>query len=1050
MKVNRILFIIVAIVIVAISCRKSPEIPEGGNKIEIGQSVVDNIGYFESKIITTITDLGGNSISQHGHCWSLTENPTIADFKTSKGAISQAASYYSDLTSLTANTKYYIRPYLTYAQGTVYGSQLSITTLQTGKPVVSTKAITSITLYTAISGGTVTSDGGLTVAQRGICWSTEQDFDLATSLSNTSNGTGLGIYTSNLIDLLEGTTYYVEAYATNAAGTSYGQTLSFTTTPITTPTVTTAVVSNITINSAQSGGNVTSNGNGTLTARGIVWSTNQNPTIEINTGITNNGSDLGTFTSELTNLTDGETNFVKAYATNEKGTSYGDSKEFSTTGILSPTVSTLELSSITTNSAEAGGNVLNANNGTISARGIVWSTSQSPTIENNEGITSDGDGIGEFTSSLTDLSDGTTYYVRAYATNEKGTGYGNEIEFSTIGVSFPTITTSEITNITTNSAESGGNVADAGNGTISAVGIVWSTNQSPTIENNEGITTDGSELGEFTSSLTDLSNGTTYYVRSYATNEKGTAYGEEKEFSTIEILSPTVTTTDVTNITTNSAVSGGNVTDAGNGTISSRGIVWSTNQSPTLESNEGKTSDGDGIGEFTSNQTNLTEGTTYYVRAYATNENVTSYGDEKQFIAIIISIPSVSTDEIFNITTVSAEISGNLISANNGTITARGVVWSINQNPTVESNLGITNEGTDLGAFTSAITGLSDGVTYYVRAYSTNEKGTAYGDEKQFSTLELTTPTVTTADITNITSNSAESGGNVIDDGNGTVIAKGIVWSTNQNPTIDSNEGITSDGEGIGSFISNLTGLLEGTTYSVRAYATNEKGTSYGQALEFTAVMPCGQLTVVYGGQTYNTVLIGVQCWMKENLNIGALVNGNMDVQDNQTIEKYCYNDDESNCDVYGGLYQWDEVMQYSTIEGSQGICPDGWHIPSDTDWTEFTDFLINNGYGYEGSGDDIGKSMASISSWDTSLSSGAVGYDQATNNSSGFTALSGGRHDTFTSIFQRIGSNGYWWSSSEASSLTTKSWHLYFDYDFLRYTDYNKGYGFSVRCIKD
>ncbi|MDA3905997.1 MAG: FISUMP domain-containing protein [Bacteroidales bacterium] len=328
MNKMKAILIISALLIVFFSCRKTPENPSEGNKIELGQSVIDTVGYFNSKIITTITDLGGNTISQHGHCWSLTENPTIDDFKTSKGTISQATSFYSDLTSLTPNTKYYIRPYLTYARGTIYGSQLSITTLQTEKPVVTTKAITGITLYTAISGGTVTSDGGLTVTQRGICWSTEQNFDLATSLSSTSNGTGFGIYTSNMLDLLAGTTYYVKAYATNAAGTSYGQTLSFTTTPITTPTVTTADISNITTTSAESGGNITSDGGSSVTARGVCWSTNQNPTTADSK--TTDGTGTGSFISSLVGLIPWTTYYVRAYATNEKGSSYGELNEFET------------------------------------------------------------------------------------------------------------------------------------------------------------------------------------------------------------------------------------------------------------------------------------------------------------------------------------------------------------------------------------------------------------------------------------------------------------------------------------------------------------------------------------------------------------------------------------------------------------------------------------------------------------------------------------------------------------------------------------------------
>ena len=202
----------------------------------------------------------------------------------------------------------------------------------------------------------------------------------------------------------------------------------------------------------------------------------------------------------------------------------------------------------------------------------------------------------------------------------------------------PTVTTNDISNITTNSAACGGNVTSDGNGTVTARGICWSTSPNPTINNlYDEKTEDGSGTGIFTSNLINLTENTTYYVRAYATNEKGTAYGEEKSFKTVEkepeepaVQLPTVTTNDISNITINSAVCGGNVTSDGNGTVTARGVCWSTSPNPTI--NDNKTSSGSGIGTFTFNLTNLTGVTTYYVRAYATNEKGTAYGEEKIFM----------------------------------------------------------------------------------------------------------------------------------------------------------------------------------------------------------------------------------------------------------------------------------------------------------------------------------------------------------------------------------------------------------------------------------
>ena len=118
-----------------------------------------------------------------------------------------------------------------------------------------------------------------------------------------------------------------------------------------------------------------------------------------------------------------------------------------------------------------------------------------------------------------------------------------------------------------------------------------------------------------------------------------------------------------------------------------------------------------------------------------------------------------------------------------------------------------------------------------------------------------------------------------------------------------------------------------------RAYATNSIGTAYGNELNFTtASFLCGD-PVNYGGKTYHTIRIGTQCWFKENLNIGTMIDQSVSQTNNGIIEKYCYNNNPDSCSIYGGLYQWDELMQYSTTEGAPGIPPSDWHIPTDAEW---------------------------------------------------------------------------------------------------------------------
>ena len=201
-----------------------------------------------------------------------------------------------------------------------------------------------------------------------------------------------------------------------------------------------------------------------------------------------------------------------------------------------PTLTTTAATSITSTTASSGGSNISDGGASITFKGVCWSTSQNPTTANSN--TNDGTGTANFTSSITGLSPNTTYYVRAYAFNSVGTGYGNQISFTTSAVA-PTVTTEAVSSITINSAIGNGNITALGAPNPTQHGVCWSTTQNPTIANSKTELGVRNTTGAFTSNITGLSPNTTYYVRAYATNTAGTSYGSQVSFTTSAIVQNT-------------------------------------------------------------------------------------------------------------------------------------------------------------------------------------------------------------------------------------------------------------------------------------------------------------------------------------------------------------------------------------------------------------------------------------------------------------------------------------------------------------------------------
>ena len=647
----------------------------------------------------------------------------------------------------------------------------------------------------------------------------------------TNDGQGADAFTSSLTGLSPGTKYYYRAYATNGIGTGYGEEFSFQTVAIPSPDIITNDATNITLTSAICSGSATSDTINAIQSKGICYSLTSNPSI--NDLITDEGAGSGSFSSLITGLLPDTTYFIRAYAITEYGTYYGNELSFQTLPIPLPDIVTNGVTNITPTSAICSGSATSDTINAIQSKGICYSLTPSPSI--SDLITDEGAGSGSFSSLITGLLPDTTYFIRAYAITEYGTYYGNEKSFTTPSFGIPVVKTIEVSSITYTSAVSGGEVTDTGYSNILDKGVCWNTSPNPTITDN--LTNDGQGADAFVSALTGLSPGTTYYYRAYATNGIGTGYGEELSFQTTPIPPPDIITNDAANITAISAICSGSATSDTINPIQTKGICYSFTANPSVS--DLITDEGSGSGSFSSLITGLLPSITYFFRAYAITEYGTYYGNELSFQTPPVTPPDIITNDATNITSTSAICSGSASSDTINTILAKGICYSLTANPSI-SDL-TTFGGSGSGSFSSLITGLLPGTTYFIRAYAITAYDTYYGNEKSFTTND-TLPEVETVEISVIKALCAIAAGVVITDGGDPVTSRGFCWSKSPGPTMS--DQITTCGAGTGDFTGALNYLDPSTTYYVRSFATNSVGTVYGSELTFTTEDPADWILV--------------------------------------------------------------------------------------------------------------------------------------------------------------------------------------------------------------
>lgn len=491
---------------------------------------------------------------------------------------------------------------------------------------------------------------------------------------------------------------------------------------------------------------------------------------------------------------------------------------------------------------------------------------------------------------------------------------------------------------------------------------------------------------------------------------------------------PAITTSAISNITATSATSGGNITSEGSSTVVNLGVCWSTGTTPTIA--DKKTTDGAGAGSFTSNITGLDGGLIYYVRAYATNSAGTGYGMAMSFTSLGQS-PAPTISDATNITTSTAKLNGTVnanylstdVTFEYGTTTSYGNNVTATQSPLTGNTNSIVSAN---------ISGLNAGTTYHCRIKSVNSLGTTYSSDITFLTLGQS-PTATTLAATNITTVAARLNGTANANFLSTIITFEYGTTANYGNSVTASQSPLT-----GSTITNvnaaISGLTSGITYHYRIKAVNSLGTAYGNDWTFT-LSSYGRVTDV-DGNTYDTVAIGTQVWMKQNLKTRKYSNGDAIPTTNpatldiglETSPKYqwAYNGIESNADIYGRLYTWYAVTDM------RNICPTGWHVPSDAEWTTLRNYLG-------------GASVAGGKLKETGTSHWNSTSSRVTNES-GFTAFGAGNRHGESDGFINLNRNTFFWSSTQS-----KGWELYTGDDIsFSNSSYPLQSGFSVRCLRD
>ena len=831
------------------------KITDGGMENELSVVTTQSVSDISTVTATgngNITSLGVPNPTQYGVVWSTSTNPTvILTTKTSQGAIALTGAFTSSMTGLVANTTYYVKAYATNAAGTNYGTQVSFTTSPIA-PTVTTQAVSSIATSTATGNGNITNLGVPNPTQYGVVWSTSTNPTVELT-TKTSQGAiaSTGAFMSSITGLAANTTYYVKAYATNSAGTNYGEEVSFTTITISgVPIDVSAIV-----------------GNTQATISFTAPLSNGGSAITCYTVTSSPGAKTGTGTTSpiiVTGLTNGTAYTFTVTATNAAGTSSASDASEAVIPNAAPTAIALSATAINENMAA------NSTVGALSSTDPDATNTFTYSLVTGDGSTDNG--AFNISGGNLQITNSPNYEVKnSYSIRVKTIDQG--------GLSFEKVFTITINNVNESPTDIALSASAISENVVanSVVGALSSTDPDATntftytlvagdgSTDNTSFNISGSNL-QITNSP-DFETKNSYKVRIRTTDQGGLLY-TEKAF-TITINNVNETPTDIAlsasaideNVVANSVVGALSSTDpdatntftytlvAGDGSTDNTSFNISGSNLQITNSPDFETKNSYKVRVRTTDQGNL-----WYEKTFTiTINNVTE-------VPSIISIAATSrpTSATFN-ATINANTVSTTIAIKYGLTNTYGSTIST----TPATVTGATN--TDV---TAEVTGLQLNTTYHYRVECVSADGTTTGEDQTFTTLPLD-PTVTTQAVSSIATTTATGNGNITSLGVPNPTQYGVVWSTSTNPTV---ELTTKTSQGAialtGAFTSSMTGLVANTTYYVKAYATNAAGTNYGTQVSFTT-NAIDQIAPALGDGTtanpYQIATLNNLYWLSQN-----------------------------------------------------------------------------------------------------------------------------------------------------------------------------------------
>lgn len=737
------------------------------------------------------------------------------------------------------------------------------------EPTVNILDETTVTSSTATLKGEITSPGVPRYEERGFYYS-DNKIDEKSIENNpavvkvpATVNYDAPHFEGTITGLVTGKTYYAIAYVINRDNHALSKNQISFTPSASTPKVIILEADgrDISNRSIVLNGEVIDVGDPSYIEKGFVYSQDESPNVINNNKVVVEGSGKGKYSAPVTNLELDKTYYAKAYliqmVNNNKQTYYSENSITLNLVTSQPAVTLRPISNedkdVNRKQVKLRGSVDDCGTPVYVEKGFVCGETASPTIDDFlSKVSVEGNNAGEFSSIITNLSLDKTYYARAYIRqmiNGKYSTYYSNVESFSLTTTPPssTMITVDEMSYSSASAKVSGRITDVGIPAYTRRGFVYGFSSNPKVENSQWRDVSGSGTEEFSLYLSNLTRDKKYYVRVY-TEQNGNIFYSENEcafcLSPVPAELGAITISDVGNTSAKATCS---ISKSGDPEYSEKGFVYNCDGNPNIDKYIGKIPvDGLGTGQFSATLSNLSASTTYYVKAYVRQNGHTYYSSEQSF-KTGKQIPVVNTNSASSVAYTSATLNATVTNVGNPPYDRRGFYYGTNKNPTASNSTVYMENAHGFGDFSTIITGLSEGVTYYFRAYVIQSGETIVGSIQEFTTGHK--PNVTTGGVLNVTCSGTEESnlnwsgtlyGGLSYAGDPAYTSFGFVYGTSNAPVVDDGAStyITTTrfdvDNGSRIYYTTVSGFKTGVAYHIRAVASTPFGYVYGDPVEFT------------------------------------------------------------------------------------------------------------------------------------------------------------------------------------------------------------------------